>query len=321
MSRRCNYRRTPDTDPCENWVADDLDHCRAGHPCPPVRPTESFSDVQTTMNPSGLALDDLAASSSEATVVSMSAASDGSYTAVVDMAEAAARAGVADHYRLFGGVAVVLHVERLGLVLPLRSTGDADCGVPPHVLRDGRLVDEIERLGYIQVKGNRWQKELDGGRTATTDLLIPAYTSRARDNRQIGNVVTTEVPGLAQAFLYPPVEVTTDFRLTTGKALRGTVLLPDAITMLHLKIGARRVRDEARDSTDLWHCLEVCHAEGIRKADVLGRSDGPTIVRGLSHEFVGTAPSLRQICEQVSEDAARHLTVRIQALLRDVVGI
>jgi hypothetical protein len=49
-----------------------------------------------------------------------------------------------DDYRLIGGIAVMLHVQRLGIDVPLRRTGDADFGVPPHVLRSGRLVEELE---------------------------------------------------------------------------------------------------------------------------------------------------------------------------------
>lgn len=38
--------------------------------------------------------------------------------------------GVDDDYRLISSVAVLLHVQRLGLDLPLRATGGADIGVP-----------------------------------------------------------------------------------------------------------------------------------------------------------------------------------------------
>jgi hypothetical protein len=42
---------------------------------------------------------------------------------------------------------VPLHVQHLGLDLPLRTTGDADFGIPPHLLRDRELVGAIEALG------------------------------------------------------------------------------------------------------------------------------------------------------------------------------
>lgn len=64
---------------------------------------------------------------------SLSAAMDGGFTAIHDVSEAMSTAGAADEDRLIGGVAVMLHVQRLELDLPLRATGDADFGVPPHV--------------------------------------------------------------------------------------------------------------------------------------------------------------------------------------------
>ena len=42
---------------------------------------------------------------------------------------------------LIGRVVVVLHIERRLLDFPLRAMGDADFGVPPHVLRRPELVD------------------------------------------------------------------------------------------------------------------------------------------------------------------------------------
>lgn len=49
---------------------------------------------------------------------------------------------------------------------------------------------------------------MDARRVAAVDLLVPAYTSRARQTLKIGDVVTTEVPGLADAMRRPGVAVT-----------------------------------------------------------------------------------------------------------------
>lgn len=87
---------------------------------------------------------------------SLSAAMDGGFTAIHDVSEAMSAAGAADDYRLIGGVAVMLHIQRLDLDLPLRATGDADFGVPPYVLRTTDLVEAIEARGYRKVLGNRW---------------------------------------------------------------------------------------------------------------------------------------------------------------------
>ena len=61
---------------------------------------------------------------------------DGGFVAIADISEAMNAIGASNDYRLIGGVAVLLHVQRLGLDLPLRATGDADFGVPPYLVRD-----------------------------------------------------------------------------------------------------------------------------------------------------------------------------------------
>lgn len=78
------------------------------------------------------------------TLVSSSAAMDGGCTAVAEVSAAMVTAGAQNRYRLIGGAAVLLHSERLGLDLPLRTTGDADFGVSPHVLRDPGLLDHTQ---------------------------------------------------------------------------------------------------------------------------------------------------------------------------------
>ena len=140
-------------------------------------------------------------------LASLSAAMDGGFTAIADVSQAMASVGAAGDYRLIGGVTVMLHVQRLGLDLPLRATGDADFGVPPHVLRRPNLIEAIEARGYRKVFGNRWERELDERRVAAVDLLVPAYRSRIRHTVKIGDVVTTEVPGLAEALRRPGVEI------------------------------------------------------------------------------------------------------------------
>jgi hypothetical protein len=71
---------------------------------------------------------------------------------------------------------VLLHIQRLGLDLPLRATGDADIGVPLHLLRNPELVDALEELGYTKVAGNRWERRIDDRRVASVDLLVSTVT-------------------------------------------------------------------------------------------------------------------------------------------------
>lgn len=119
---------------------------------------------------------------------SSSAAMDGGFTAVADITGALATAGAAGDYRLIGSVTVLLHVQRLGLDLPLRPTGDADFGVPPFVLQQANLVEAIEALGYRKTAGNRWERRIDERRVAAVDLLVPTYRTRARHTVRVGDV-------------------------------------------------------------------------------------------------------------------------------------
>jgi hypothetical protein len=104
---------------------------------------------------------------SKVVLTGLSAAMDGGFTAIADVSTAMVSAGAAGDYRLIGGVTVMLHIERLGLDLPLRATGDADFGVPPHVLRRPDLVQAIEALGYKKVFG----------RSSTTSTGVPIVRS------------------------------------------------------------------------------------------------------------------------------------------------
>lgn len=93
---------------------------------------------------------------------------DGGFVAIADVSKAMTTAGAANEYRLIGGVTVMLHIQRLGLDLPLRATGDADFGVPPHVLRRPELVETIEALGYRKTMGNRWERPLGPAESPST---------------------------------------------------------------------------------------------------------------------------------------------------------
>ena len=86
---------------------------------------------------------------------SESLATDGGLIAITDVCEAMSDTGLESDYRVVGGIAVMLHVLRTGADIPIRSTGDADYGVPPRVLTEGKLVREIERRGYAKTEGNR----------------------------------------------------------------------------------------------------------------------------------------------------------------------
>jgi hypothetical protein len=252
-------------------------------------------------------------------LVSTSAAMDGGLTAIADVSRALDQVGVHEH-RLIGGVSVMLHIQRLRLDLPLRSTADADFGVPPIALRDIQLVEAIEALGYRKVAGNRWERPLDTRRVAAVDLLVPTYTSRARHTVRVGDVVTTEVPGLAEALRRRGVQVGLDLLLTDGSRLEAGVVLPDSASTLALKTWARTVRDEDRDAEDLWRCLEIAAADGV-DADLLrGDATLGTIVPILRQQLAGSGATLDVITRGLSSDEAARRRTRIRALLLDVTG-
>jgi hypothetical protein len=215
---------------------------------------------------------------------------------------------------------VLLHVQRLKLDLPLRATGDADFGVPPFVLEQAKLTDAIEALGYEKTAGNRWERSIDDRRVAAVDLLVPSYRSRVRDTVRVGSVVTSEVPGLAEALRRPGIALDIDMHLTNGTVHRAVVVIPDTIGTLALKAGARTVRNETRDAEDLWRCLEVARAEGLGPADFADPALSE-LAHLLARELGNRGSSVPVLTANLHEDAAARMRTRLRALLTEVVGI
>jgi hypothetical protein len=251
---------------------------------------------------------------------SLSGAMDGGFTAIADVSAAMPASGTTDQHRLIGGVAVMLHIQCLALDLPLRATGDADFGVPPHVLRRTALVAAIEDLGYQKVAGNRWERPLGVQRIAAVDLLIPTYRSRARDTVTVGSVVTTEVPGLAEALRRPAVSLDVELRLTDGGTLSTSVALPDAVGMLALKTLVRTVRTEERDVGDLWRCLEIAAADGVEPATFDSSEPLARVRAALWRELGPDGAALDALTAGLRDDPAARLRTRVRALLTETVG-
>ncbi|MCJ7671568.1 MAG: hypothetical protein MUP67_05915 [Acidimicrobiia bacterium] len=252
-------------------------------------------------------------------LASLSAAMDGGFIAIADISAAMEEIGATENHRLIGGVAVMLHIQRLGLDLPLRATGDADFGVPPHLLEQSALVPAIEALGYEKVVGNRWERRIDDRRVAAVDLLIPAYTSRPRHTKRVGGVVTTEVPGLAAALRRPGTSVDAELRLATGAIREARIMLPDALATLELKARVRKVRDEERDAQDLWRCREIAANDGVTPE--LVDAEGGAGLREMLYQELGVGgASLSAVSRGLQDNAAARLRTRIRSLLADVIG-
>jgi hypothetical protein len=133
-------------------------------------------------------------------------------------------------------------------------------------------------------------------------------------------VNATEVPGLAEAFLAEPCVGDAEFILTNGEHLNARVLLPDSKSMILLKAGARRVRNEDRDATDLWRCLEVANEDDVIATDFTG-SDVAQIREFLQRELGRGGAALAVITRDLSPEVAGQTATRIQALLGRIVGI
>jgi hypothetical protein len=124
-----------------------------------------------------------------------SVADDLGFVALNDVA--GALGDITADYRVIGGHMVTMLAARWQLGAGLyRETGDVDLGIPPVVARDRRVVSRLKDIDYRQVGGNRFARGLSDiparvvGESgppdpeALIDVLIPAYTSRARENVQ-----------------------------------------------------------------------------------------------------------------------------------------
>lgn len=270
---------------------------------------------------------------SRLTLEATSVADDVSYIALADLSTVLHGRDV-DH-RIIGGHMVTVLAARWELGADLyRETGDADLGIPPVVARNRGVFADLGELGYSGGNGHRFTRPLDDvpvrlgsdddvRREATIDVLVPAYRSRARENQRFGDHLTTvEVLGLATALRRPPVTLHLDVGRLNGDRLDFDLVVPDEVAALVLKALATRVRYKATDVVDVWRCLEIAFAAGVkpnefsegepaRAADVVRRlfADGES--RGMND----LATELR-----LSAPAADRRYTRIRALVRRILG-
>jgi hypothetical protein len=262
-----------------------------------------------------------------------SAADDVGYVALADISQIMGK-DVAD-YRVIGGHTITILAARWQLGPELyRETGDVDLGIPPVVARDHRLVDRLNAWGYDQVAGNRFARTVRGmpvkvaGRPtahqrAIIDVLVPAYTSRPRQNVKVSeNLVSTEVPGLADALGRLPVIMTLELRRLNGDVLQATLPFADEVSALVLKSLATRVRIKDTDIADIWRCLEIAFAAGSAPSDFIGgaRPEAAAIVRALFARRHGPAMTMLATERRLSAQAADQRFTRIRALSTRVLG-
>lgn len=233
-------------------------------------------------------------------------------------------------FRLIGGQMVALHAQRWEMDLP-RLTQDADIALQPVTIRTTNVLEQLRNLGYSQVEGNRYSRTIsdipvgrsDGLRTATIDILVPATTSRARDTLPIGEeIVTTEVLGLAPAFLCEPINLQIQLLRLNGSVLDFQVLLPDELSGLVQKAYVWRTRAKSADAIDMWRMLEVCFVAGItsERLTTEGILKGASIVRQAFADPAGSAMQQLIAGTKLGEDAGMRRYTRIQALMKQVLG-
>lgn len=267
------------------------------------------------------------------TLAATSVADDLGFVALSDLARALQTAPAAKHC-VIGGHMVTALVGRWGLGAQLyRETGDTDLGVPPAAIREQRVIERLEALGYTKVAGNRFARPLDdvpvrvgdddSSHRAVIDVLVPTYTSRPRQDRRVGDaLVTTEVPGLALALTRPAVNLEVAMRRLNGETLEAELAIADEVSALSLKALATTVRSKDTDVVDIWRCLEVAYAAGIGATDFREEraAEGAAVVRRLFEARAGAGMVAIVREQRLSDEVADERFTRIRALIERVLG-
>jgi hypothetical protein len=188
--------------------------------------------------------------------------------------------------------------------------------------------------GYQRTAGNRFARivddipvELTGisqpEREAIIDILVPAYTSRPRQNLKFGNhLVTTEVPGLAFALNRGPTEMSLELHRLNGQTLDIMLAFPDEVGALVLKSLASAVRSRPTDVVDIWRCLEVAFAAGLGPSDFREGipAEGAAIVRSMFASRDGQGMTALVSQQRMSGPSADARFTRLRALITRVLG-
>jgi len=263
-----------------------------------------------------------------------SIADDLGYVALADLGRALGP-DVGTNYRVIGGHMVTALVARWQLGAELyRETGDTDLGVPPVIVRDHRVIERLMDLGYDRIAGNRFAKtlgdvpvripgEADSPPQAVIDVLVPAYTSRARNDRRVSaDLVTTEVLGLPTALNRPPVLLALEMHRLNGERLDVEIAFPDEVAALVLKAFATRVRNKDTDVVDVWRCLEVAFAAGVNPHEFADgdRAEAAAHVRVLFERRDGAGMRALEAEQQLAGAAADERFTRVRALIARVLG-
>jgi hypothetical protein len=263
-----------------------------------------------------------------------SIADDVGYVALADVSQTIG--GVTEEYRIIGGHMVTTLVARWRLGAGLyRETGDVDLGLPTMAAKDHGVVGRLKDADYRQVAGNRFAKSLSDipaglsnrsgapSPQALIDVLVPTYTSRARENVAVTEeLFATEVPGLGVALNRPPVELTLYLRRLNGDTCQVELLFPDEVSALVLKSLATHVRHRDTDIGDVWRCLEIAYAAGAGPADFARgvKAEGAARIRELFSNRRSPGTTALADVLRLPAQAADERYTRIRALADRVIG-
>ena len=262
-------------------------------------------------------------------LVAMSAAQDAGFVALADCSELMSDETLRPS-RIIGGqmLEILLAHHRIQLA---RETRDADLGLNPVALRSPAIVERLHELGYAKTAGNRFERALpeisvaDPSRPARAaiDLLVPAYTSRARASVSFGDpphLDTTEVFGLAFAFKRPALEIELELQRLSGEHLRASLELPDEPSAVMLKGGAWQARAERRDAVDVHRALRVAQAASTVPSDFQDSAIDAQRAVLLSDFGVPGGDGLRAMAAGLTDEAAERVTTETRALVHRLLG-
>jgi hypothetical protein len=159
---------------------------------------------------------------------------------------------------------------------------------------------------------------------AYIDVLVPAYTSRARNNKRIGNsLVLTEAHGLADALLRPPIQLELEMHRLNGEVLRADLSFADEVSALVLKASTTQIRSKDTDIVDIWRCLEICNAAQIGPDSFLAGApaEAADVVRALFSSREGAGIAAIASSQNLSVQAADIRYTRISALVERTFGL
>ncbi len=262
-------------------------------------------------------------------LVANSVADDLSFVALADLSRVLLHAGNIRDTRIIGGQMVMLHVQRWGLGRELyRESQDADLGIAPIAVKDGKIIMALQDVGYSRDSGNRYVRrvtdiplrlydERPADTDAAVDILTPAYTSRPRENVKISEALTTtEAPGLAIALKRPGIELEIELHRLNDAELNVRIVVPDEVSAVILKALAWRQRAATKDAVDMWRTLEVAFAAGLKPEDFQGSwSSADQVLVEAFAKPDGAAMKAIAASGSLSASASQQRHTRIRALI------